>query len=183
MVGAAWDPEAMRQKRGGMVIMNSQPKKNIKRNIKPPVNGEEESEGVYDMDRLEAMFNEVPADGAVPDGLYEVEIEKTVKGETQAGNPKLAWWLRITDGPYEGQMLFKNSVFSTENSVAYFKRDLAFCNYYPTSLEQALSNPSELQGVQLVVEKVARDGFTTIYFKQYLEITGEDSGNDAELPF
>ncbi len=163
--------------------MNSQPKKNIKRNIKPPVNGEEESEGVYDMDRLEAMFNEVPADGAVPDGLYEVEIEKTVKGETQAGNPKLAWWLRIKDGSYEGQILFKNSVFSTANSVAYFKRDLAFCNYYPTSLEEALSNPSELQGVQLVVEKVTRDDFTTIYFKQYLEITGEYSGNDAELPF
>ena len=31
------------------------------------------------MDRLEAMFNEVPADGAVPDGLYEVAIEKQLR--------------------------------------------------------------------------------------------------------
>jgi hypothetical protein len=167
--------------------MNSQPKKvrKIERNIKPPANGVEKrvNEDMFEMERLEAMFNDVPADGVVPDGFYEVAIEKTVKGETQAGNPKLAWWLRITDGPYEGQMLFKNSVFSTPYSVVYFKRDLALCNYYPTSLEEALSNPSELQGVQLVVEKVTRDGFTSIYLKEYLGRVGEDDGCYEEAPF
>lgn len=166
--------------------MNNQPNtvKKIERNIKPPANGMKKgSEDIFNMDRLEAMFSDVPADGAVPDGLYEVTIEKTVKGETQTGNPKLAWWLQITNGPYAGQMLFKNSAFTTISSVAYFKRDLAFCGYYPSQLRETLSNPPELIDIQLVVEKVTKDGYASIYFKEYLGRVGEDDGCYAEAPF
>lgn len=166
--------------------MNSQPKivRKIERNIKLPANGVEKrvNEDLMDMERLEAMFKDAPVDGVVPDGFYEVIIEKTVQGETNGGNLKLAWWLRITDGPYEGQMLFKNSVFNTDVSVAYFKKDLNFCGYYPATVKEALSSPLVLKGIQLGVEKVTRNDFAVVYFKEYLGIAGEDNADATELP-
>ncbi len=47
----------------------------------------------------------------VPHGTYEVKIEKMeLTAAKSSGNPMMACWMKILDGPYKGQRLFYNQV-------------------------------------------------------------------------
>lgn len=44
----------------------------------------------------------------VPDGDYEVKIDKLELKASKAGNPMLSGWLKIVSGSYKGQIIFVN---------------------------------------------------------------------------
>lgn len=46
----------------------------------------------------------------VPQGNYEVKIEKLELAESKNGNPMMVCWMKILDGEYKNQKLFYNQV-------------------------------------------------------------------------
>jgi len=46
----------------------------------------------------------------VPQGNYEVKIEKLELVESKSGKPMMACWMKILDGEYKNQKLFYNQV-------------------------------------------------------------------------
>lgn len=48
----------------------------------------------------------------VPDGTYEIKIEKLELTLSKKGLPMLSGWFKIVDGEYEGSMLFMNQVIT-----------------------------------------------------------------------
>lgn len=78
-----------------------------------------------DLEALAADVQEVEENGGggdfepLPDGQYEVAIEKLELTESKKGDPMLTIWFRIVEGDYEGQRLFYNKVMQPQNDKAF----------------------------------------------------------------
>ena len=46
----------------------------------------------------------------VPDGKYEVKIDKMELKESKSGRPMVSIWMQILSGEYKGQLIFYNQV-------------------------------------------------------------------------
>lgn len=56
---------------------------------------------------------------AIPDGTYEVEVEKMELTRSKKGDPMLSIWFKIIEGDYEGQRIFYNKVMQPQNQNAF----------------------------------------------------------------
>lgn len=77
-----------------------------------------------DLDGLKEDVKEVEENGfgdfdEVPEGEYEVAIEKMEMVESRKGDPMLTIWFKIVDGEYENQMIFYNGVMQPQNDRAW----------------------------------------------------------------
>ncbi|WP_424474819.1 DUF669 domain-containing protein [Oceanobacillus kimchii] len=77
-----------------------------------------------DLDAIEEDVKEVEENGGgdfepVPDGEYEVEVEKMELRESKKGDPMLTIWFKIIEGELEGQRIFYNKVMQPQNDKAF----------------------------------------------------------------
>ena len=77
-----------------------------------------------DLEELQEDVQEVEEKGfdgykEVPDGEYEVAVEKMEMIESKKGDPMLTIWFTILDGDYEGQKIFYNDVMQPQNDAAF----------------------------------------------------------------
>lgn len=78
-----------------------------------------------DIEALKEDVEEVEKNGGtgdfepVPDGEYEVEVEKMELIESKKGDPMLSIWFKIIDGDYENQRIFYNGVMQPQNDKAF----------------------------------------------------------------
>ncbi|MCQ6288088.1 DUF669 domain-containing protein [Bacillus cereus] len=78
-----------------------------------------------DLEALAADVQEVEENGGggdfekVPDGQYEVAIEKMELTESKKGDPMLMIWFNIVDGEFEGQKIFYYKVMQPQNDKAW----------------------------------------------------------------
>tara|TARA_B100000809_G_scaffold6296_1_gene6389 strand:+ start:6846 stop:7370 length:525 start_codon:yes stop_codon:yes gene_type:complete len=62
---------------------------------------------------------EKKAYGKVPDGNYNVIVDKVYWKEARTGTPFLSWQLRIIDGEFNSRVLFKDSYLKKGNEVGF----------------------------------------------------------------
>ena len=85
-----------------------------------------------DLSKFDAEFRaEQPEEKAdfesVPDGKYQVAVEKVELAEAQTtGNPMLKWTLRVIAPKFVNRLMWRNSVI-THNTLKYLKTDLHLC--------------------------------------------------------
>lgn len=77
-----------------------------------------------DVEALAADVKEVEENGGggyepIPDGQYEVYVEKMELGQSKKGDPMLTIWFKIIEGEYEGQRIFYNKVMQPQNEKAF----------------------------------------------------------------
>lgn len=77
-----------------------------------------------DLEELQEDVKEVEENGfgdfkEVPEGEYEVAIEKMEMVESKKGDPMLTIWFTILEGDYEGQKIFYNGVMQPQNDNAW----------------------------------------------------------------
>ncbi|MCI3150081.1 hypothetical protein C5137_28780 [Bacillus cereus] len=78
-----------------------------------------------DLEALAADVQEVEENGGggdfekVPDGQYEVAVEKMELTESKKGDPMLMIWFNIVDGEFEGQKIFYYKVMQPQNDNAW----------------------------------------------------------------
>lgn len=74
----------------------------------------EKFDKMVDVENLKKDVAEVAENGLqfreVPDGKYEVKIEKMELKESKSGRPMLSVWMKILGGEYTGQLIFYNQV-------------------------------------------------------------------------
>lgn len=68
-----------------------------------------------DLDGLEEDLKEVEENGGgdypeIPNGAYEVQVQKLELKESSKGDPMLSVWFEILEGEYKGQLIFSNTV-------------------------------------------------------------------------
>lgn len=78
-----------------------------------------------DLEALQEDVEEVEKNGGfgdfeeIPDGEYEVSVEKLELTQSKKGDPMLTIWFKIIAGEYEGQRIFYNKVMQPQNERAF----------------------------------------------------------------
>jgi hypothetical protein len=76
-------------------------------------------------DAFEAAEVEERAFDPVPDGKYQVNVERVELTRAQtSGNPMLKWSLRIFAPTHKGRMLWRNNVMASAENIKWLKQDL-----------------------------------------------------------
>jgi Protein of unknown function (DUF669) len=77
-----------------------------------------------DLESLQNDVKEVEENGggdfkALPDGTYEVAVEKLELTESKKGDPMLTIWFNVVAGEFEKSKLFYNKVMQPQNDKAF----------------------------------------------------------------
>ncbi len=124
---------------------------------------------------------------SVPDGKYQVAVEKVELNQSQAGNPMLKWTLRILAPRFQNRFLWRNSVF-THNTLKYVKTDLHLCGLDIQKLSDLPNHLGKLLEVKLEITKKTKGDNENIYFNRRIETAAttkryQREADDALVPF
>lgn len=78
-----------------------------------------------DIEALQQDIEEIEKNGGfadfeeIPDGEYEVAVEKMELRKSKNGDPMLTIWFKIIAGEYKGQYIFYNKVMQPQNERAF----------------------------------------------------------------
>ncbi|HWR49698.1 MAG TPA: DUF669 domain-containing protein [Bryobacteraceae bacterium] len=124
---------------------------------------------VVDLSQFDESFRTEQAEErgdfeSVPDGKYQVTVEKVELTEAQStGNPMLKWTLRIIAPKHVNRLMWRNSVI-TANTLKFLKTDLHVCGLDLDKLSDLPKNLSKLLDVKLEVTKKTKNDNENIYF-------------------
>lgn len=124
---------------------------------------------------------------SVPDGKYQVAVEKVELTQSSTGNPMLKWTLRILAPRFINRFVWRNSVF-TQNTLKYVKTDLHLCGLDLERLSELPKHLEKLLDVKLEVTKKTKGDNENIYFNRRIETAGganryQREAGDALVPF
>ncbi len=121
----------------------------------------------------------------VPDGKYQVKVEKVELTKAQSsGNPMLKWTLKILGPRCAGRLLWRNSVMASKENLKWLKTDLHTCGVDLEKLSELPSRLGDLLDVTLEVTKRTKGDSENIYFNRRVIL--EDLGgadDDSLAPF
>lgn len=107
---------------------------------------------------------------SLPDGKYQVVVEKVELTETQStGNPVLKWTLRVLGPRFNNRLIWRNSVI-TNKTLRYLKTDLHLCGLDLDKLSDLPGRLAELLDVHLEVAKKTNGDYENIYFSRRINI-------------
>ena len=139
-----------------------------------------------DMYRSEAATEREDFD-TIPDGKFQVSVEKVELTESSTGNPMLKWTLRILAPTFVNRFLWRNSVF-TANTLKYVKTDLHLCGLDLGKLSDLPKQLEKLLDIKLEVTKKTKGDNENIYFNRRIETAAganryQREAGDALIPF
>jgi hypothetical protein len=129
----------------------------------PPVDSADLA--VYDDDYAAADVQPNQFD-EVPDGKYQIKVEKVELVRTQNGAPMLKWHLRVLGPQHRGRMMFRNNVMSSSETIKFLKADLLACGLELGKLSDLPSRLGELLDVALEVTKKTRGEYANVYLNK-----------------
>jgi hypothetical protein len=124
----------------------------------------------------------------IPDGTYEVVVEKVELTESQRSSvPMIRWTLRVLDSRFRDRLLWRNQVIS-DHTIRFLRKDLEVCGLNLEKLSDLPTRLGELLGVRLEVAKKAKGDYQNVYFNRRIDPDRSGSQcdnrfNDGLLPF
>jgi len=116
----------------------------------------------------------------VPDGKYQVKVEKVeVTRAKVSGNPLLKWQLRILGPRFKGRVLFRNNVMATRENLKWLKADLHICGIDLQQLSDLSARVTELLGVTLEVTKRTKGESDNVYLNRKIVLASGGADGDA----
>lgn len=129
----------------------------------------------FDDDYAEA---EAPEFDEVPDGKYQVRVDKVKLARSQKNDPMIKWDTVIISGQQSGRHIFKNSVI-TQSSLPFVKADLLTLGLKLEKFSELPNHLDELLDLSIDVTKRTKGDYTNVYFNKLLNIPpGVDTGDD-----
>jgi len=138
----------------------------------------------FDDDFSEASIEEREFE-EIPDGKYQVNVEKVELTRAQSsGNPMLKWTLKILGPRFAGRLLWRNSVMASKENLKWLKTDLHTCGLEIEKLSELPSRLGDLLDVKLEVTKRTKGESENIYFNRRIVVDDLLAGDDDTLtPF
>ena len=125
---------------------------------------------------------------SVPDGKYQVNVEKVELTEAQtSGNPMPKWTMRVIAPKFVNRLIWRNSVI-TQKTLKYLKADLHLCGLDLERLSDLPNHLRRLLDVKLEVTKKTKGDNENIFFNRRID-NDRAPGNfrqeagDALVPF
>lgn len=137
----------------------------------------------YDDDFAEAPIEEREFED-VPDGKYQVKVEKVELAKAQSsGNPMLKWTLKILGPKCAGRLLWRNSVMASKENLKWLKTDLHTCGVIIEKLSELPSRLGDLLDVTLEVTKRTKGESENIYINRRIIVDDLPVEDDSLAPF
>ena len=130
-----------------------------------------------DYDTAEAMDSD-----EVPDGKYQVRIDKVKLDRSQKGNPMIKWDLVVIAGSQTNRHIFKNSVI-TPAALGFVKGDLKTLGLNLAKFSELQQRLEELLDVNLEVTKRTRGEYTNVYFNKRIQLAAGALPPARDIPF
>ena len=127
------------------------------------------------------MGSEVPDDGfdSVPDGKYQVIVDRVDLTRTSKGDPMLKWALRILGPTHEGRLLWRNNVMASSENITWLKKDLYACDLRLARISELPANLERLLDIHLEVTKKSRGEYESVYINKRIRTAEEAEGKTA----
>jgi len=119
---------------------------------------------------------------SIPDGKYQVIVDRVELTRTSKGDPMLKWTLRVLGPTHEGRLLWRNNVMATSDNITWLKKDLYACDVRLARLSELPANLDRLLDIRLEVTKKTRGEFESVYFNRRIKTAEETSGTAADKP-
>jgi hypothetical protein len=154
--------------------------------------GDEDDDPSEALSQFDDDFAQAPveeADGDVPDGKYQVTVDRVeiTKAKT-TGSTMLKWTLKILGPHHAGRLLWRNNVIGSRENLRWLKQDLHVCGLDLARLSDLPANLERLLDVKLEVTKRTKGENTNVYFNRRLILDAPASGGrhgraKDDLPF
>ena len=119
---------------------------------------------------------EVESREPVPDGKYQVAIEKVELTRARtSGQPMLRWMLRVLNGPFGNRCLFRHNMIVTPENMKWLKTDLHTCGLKIERLSDLPTRLEQLLDVKLEVTKRTKGENENVYLNRRIEINVQDN--------
>ena len=131
------------------------------------MNGYEDQIDPEDLASLNDAFKAAPdASERVPDGPYQTFIESAeLRRSKKSGAPMIEYKLRISQGPHEGRLLWKNAMLE-ERSFAFVKADLRSCGLELEELSDLPGRLSEILDLPVEVNVKTKGEYQNVSFRR-----------------
>lgn len=137
----------------------------------------------FDDDFAEAEVEEREFED-VPDGKYQVKVDKVELTKAQSsGNPMLKWTLKILGPKCAGRLLWRNSVMASKENLKWLKTDLHTCGVDIEKLSELPARLGDLLDVTLEVKKTTKGESENIYFNRRIIMDDLPVEDDSLAPF
>lgn len=145
----------------------------------PPV---QDAPDEFDLAQFDDDFSQAEVEDrefdTVPDGKYQVVVDRVELTRTQStGNPMLKWTLRILGPTQSGRLLWRNNVIATAENLKWLKTDLFTCGLQIEKLSDLPSNLERLLDVKLEVTKRTKGENENVYLNK--RIVTDDARSTA----
>jgi len=146
--------------------------------------------GTSDLDlaQFDDDFAEAPVEERefedIPDGKYQVNVEKVELTRAQSsGNPMLKWTLKILGPRFAGRLLWRNSVMASKENLKWLKTDLHTCGLDIEKLSDLPARLGDLLDVKLEVTKRTKSESENIYLNRRIVVEDLAPEDDSLAPF
>jgi len=117
----------------------------------------------------------------IPDGRYQVIVDRVELVRTSKGDPMLKWTLRVLGPTHEGRLLWRNNVMASAENVKWLKRDLYACDLRIARLSELPANLERLLDIRLEVTKRSKGEYESICINKRIR-TAEEAQAKAGAP-
>ena len=126
---------------------------------------------------------EKPQYEPVPDGTYQINVEKAELARAKSsGRLMLKWTLRILAPTHRNRMLWKNSVISRA-SLRWLKQDLYTCGLELEDITKLEASLHRLLDIKLEIKIVSKGENSNIYFNKRIVMSPEEEAQRrGEVP-
>jgi len=97
------------------------------------------------------------------DGKYTMVIDNVRLAETKKGDPKIAFTLKVMEGPHSGRMAFKDSTI-TETAMPYILADNLMLGLKLSAFSEFESRMGEIKGRVVEANLNTRNGYQRVFF-------------------
>ncbi len=131
-------------------------------------------ENAIDLSRFDEPFSRAQVedrfeDGSVPDGVYQVKIDRIyINVSKKTGMPILKWGLKIIGPTHKGTMIWKTSMVTNDDSLKWIKKDLYNSGLKIEKFSDLPESIGQLLDAKLEVVKSTKGQYENIYIKKRL---------------
>jgi Protein of unknown function (DUF669) len=118
----------------------------------------------------------------VPDGKYQVIVERVELTRTLKGDPILKWELRILGPKHEGRRLWRNNVLGGPENIRWLKKDLYSCDLRLPRLSELPANLDRLLDIQLEVTKRTKGDYSSVYINRRVKAGAPNPSDTRARP-
>ncbi len=140
----------------------------------------------FDLSQWDEEYENAPVEerefDAIPDGKYQVVVDRVELTASQTSNkPMLKWALKIIAPNHVGRLLWRNNMIASPDNIKWLKNDLNTCGL---TLKKLSDLPEQLESLldrKIEVTVRTRGENQNIYLNKLIDSGKPDSGDGAKL--